>query len=60
MAEREHNLNRLPSNFTVKQMELLETKLAALGSKKGQAALPKGPLPPAAKVRGVQRSVRRR
>jgi hypothetical protein len=60
LAKLERHLNRLPANIPVKQMDVLESKLTALGTKKGQAALPKGPLPPAAKVRGVQRSVRRR
>jgi hypothetical protein len=41
-------------------MDSLESKLAALGTKAGPAAMPKGPLPAQAKMRGVQRSVRRR
>ena len=38
----------------------VRTKLTALGSRVGPAAMPKGPLPAQAKVRGVQRSARRR
>jgi hypothetical protein len=50
----------LPVNITVKKMDDLESKLVALGSRIGPAAMPKGPLPPQAKMKGVQRSVRRR
>ena len=60
LAKLERHLNKLPANIPVKHMDVLESKLTALGNKKGQAAVPKGPLPPQAKVRGVQRSVRRR
>ncbi|GFG75513.1 DUF4191 domain-containing protein [Mycobacterium botniense] len=60
LAKLERHLNRLPANITVKQMDALESRLAALGSRAGAAAMPKGPVPPAAKLRGVQRTVRRR
>ncbi|MCU1651937.1 MAG: rane protein, partial [Pseudonocardia sp.] len=43
---------------TAKQMDVVEGRLTALGSR--AAAMPKGPLPPGAKMRSVQRSVRRR
>lgn len=56
----ERHLTRLPANISVKQMDILESKLTALGTKAGAAALPKGPLPPQAKMRGVNRSVKRR
>ena len=56
----ERHLTKLPVNISVKQMDTLENKLVALGTKAGPAAIPKGPLPPQAKMRGVQRSVRRR
>lgn len=60
LAKLERHLTKLPANITVKQMDALESKLTALGSRLGAAAMPKGPLPPQAKMRGVQRSVRRR
>ncbi len=60
LAKLERHLTRLPSNITVKQMDSLESRLAALGSRAGAAAPPKGPAPTAAKMRGVQRTVRRR
>lgn len=56
----ERHLNRLPVNISVKQMDILESKLTALGTKAGAAAMPKGPLPPQAKMRGVNRTVKRR
>jgi len=60
LAKLERHLTRLPANITVKQMDSLESRLAALGSKVGMAAMPKGPMPTQAKMRGVQRSVRRK
>ncbi len=60
LAKLERHLTKLPANITVKQMDSLESRLAALSTKAGPAKLPKGPLPAQAKMRGVQRSVRRR
>lgn len=60
LAKLERHLNKLPANITVKQMDALESKLTALGTRLGPAAMPKGPLPPQAKMRGVQRAARRR
>ncbi|MBV8350354.1 MAG: DUF4191 domain-containing protein [Mycolicibacterium sp.] len=60
LAKLERHLTRLPANITVKQMDSLESRLAALGSRTGMAAMPKGPMPTAAKMRGVQRTVRRK
>lgn len=60
LAKLERHLNKLPVNITTKKMDDLESKLTALGSRIGPTAMPKGPLPPQAKVRGVQRTVRRR
>src|ERR1700712_4650160 len=60
LAKLERHLTKLPANITVKQMDSLESRLAALGTKIGPAAMPKGPMPSGAKVRGVQRSVRRK
>ncbi|HPX35436.1 MAG TPA: DUF4191 domain-containing protein [Mycobacterium sp.] len=56
----ERHLTKLPANISVKQMDILESKFAALGTKAGAAAMPKGPLPPQAKMRGVQRTMKRR
>ncbi len=60
LSKLERHLTRLPANITVKQMDTLESRLAALGSRAGAAVLPKGPLPNAGKMRGVQRTVRRK
>ncbi|BBY35233.1 hypothetical protein BST33_01680 [Mycolicibacter minnesotensis] len=60
LSKLERFLTKLPANITTKQMDSLESKLAALTSRTGTAAMPKGPLPGGAKVRGVQRAVRRR
>ncbi|MGO8854009.1 MAG: DUF4191 domain-containing protein [Mycobacterium sp.] len=60
LAKLERHLTRLPNNITVKQMDSLESRLAALGTRTGSAVVPKGPLPNAGKMRGVQRTVRRR
>ena len=60
LAKLERHLNKLPANINVKQMDSLESRLVALGSKIGPAAMPKGPMPNAAKLRGVQRKVQRR
>jgi len=60
LSKLERHLNRLPANITVKQMDALESKLTALGARVGPAAMPKGPMPAQAKMRGVQRAVRRR
>jgi hypothetical protein len=60
LAKLERHLNRLPANINVKQMDSLESRLSALGSRAGTAAMPKGPMPSGAKMRGVQRTVRRR
>ncbi len=54
----QRHLSKLPRNISQQQMDDIETRLAALGSR--AAALPKGPLPPGAKMRSVQRSIRRR
>lgn len=60
LSKLERHLTKLPANITVKQMDVLESKLAALGTRAGPAAMPKGPLPAQAKVRGMQRTARRR
>jgi hypothetical protein len=60
LAKLERHLTKLPANITVKQMDSLESRLAALGTKIGPAAMPKGPVPGGAKMRGVQRTVRRK
>lgn len=51
-------LMKLPRNLKPKQVDALEAKLAALGNR--GARMPKGPMPQGAKMRNVQRTIRRR
>lgn len=53
------HIMKLPRNITPKQIDTIEGRLAALGNR-GGAALPKGPMPAGAKMRSLQRTVRRR
>jgi Domain of unknown function (DUF4191) len=52
-------LLKLPANLSKDQVATLEKRLAALGGSRAQG-LPAGPMPPGAKMRNVQRTVRRR
>lgn len=54
----QRHLTKLPRNISPAQMDDVERRLAALGTR--AAALPKGPMPAGAKMRSVQRTVRRR
>ncbi|MBB5918104.1 ABC-type multidrug transport system fused ATPase/permease subunit [Nocardia transvalensis] len=55
----QRHLTKLPRNIDTKRMDLIEGRLSALATR-GGPALPKGPLPSGAKMRGVQRTIRRR
>lgn len=54
----QRHLMKLPRNISAAEMDSLEGKLNALGSR--AAAMPKGPMPQGAKMRSIQRTVRRR
>ena len=54
----QRHLLKLPRNISAAEMDSLENKLNALGTR--TAAMPKGPLPQGAKMRSIQRTVRRR
>ncbi|HEX3780197.1 MAG TPA: DUF4191 domain-containing protein [Pseudonocardiaceae bacterium] len=58
LSKLQRHIMRLPSNINAGQVDTLEARLGALASR--GAALPKGPLPPGAKMRSVQRAIRRR
>ncbi|MDT7712140.1 MAG: hypothetical protein QOG46_829 [Pseudonocardiales bacterium] len=58
LARLPRHLAKLPRNVTSAQVDGLESKLAILATR--AAAMPKGPLPQGAKLRNVQRTVRRR
>ena len=51
-------LLKLPTNLSKDQVRTLEKRLSALGG--SRSALPQGPMPAGAKMRNVQRTVRRR
>jgi hypothetical protein len=51
-------LLKLPTNLTREQVGAVEKRLSALGG--SRAAMPQGPTPQGAKMRNVQRTVRRR
>lgn len=52
------NLTKLPRNINVAQMDTLEKRLSALASR--GASMPKGPMPQGAKLKNVQRTMKRR
>ncbi len=54
------SLMKLPRNITAAQVTDLDARLKALSARSGQVGMPKGPLPPGAKMRNVQRAARRR
>jgi hypothetical protein len=58
LAKLNRYLLKLPSNLSKEQVGTLEKRLAALGGTR--AAMPQGPMPQGAKMRNVQRTVRRR
>jgi hypothetical protein len=58
LSKLQRHLMKLPRNISRTEMDALETRLTSLGSR--AAALPKGPMPAGAKMRSVQRTVRRR
>lgn len=59
LKELQRYLTKLPRNIDTKRMDNIEGRLAALSSRTGPA-LPKGPMPSGAKMRGMQRTIRRR
>ncbi|MFH5210885.1 DUF4191 domain-containing protein [Antrihabitans sp. NCIMB 15449] len=52
-------MTKLPNNIDTKRMDNIESRLSALGTRSGPP-LPKGPMPAGAKMKGVQRTMRRR
>jgi F0F1-type ATP synthase assembly protein I len=58
LAKLPRHLAKLPRNINAAQIDVLEGKLAILTTR--AAAMPKGPVPQGAKMRNVQRTVRRR
>lgn len=58
LAKLARHLAKLPRNVTSAQIDGLESKLAILSTR--AASMPKGPVPQGAKMRNIQRAVRRR
>ena len=58
LGKLQRHLMKLPRNISGGEMDTLEARLSALGTR--AAALPKGPMPAGAKMRSIQRTVRRR
>jgi hypothetical protein len=58
LAKLSRYLLKLPTNLSKEQVSALDKRLAALGG--ARAPMPQGPLPPGAKMRNVQRAVRRK
>ncbi|MGH3786093.1 MAG: DUF4191 domain-containing protein [Pseudonocardiaceae bacterium] len=59
LAKLARHLSKLPRNISAAQIDGLENKLAILSARSATAAMPKGPMPQGAKMRNVQRAVRR-
>lgn len=59
LAKLSRYLLKLPANLSKEQVKALDKRLSALSSV-GKPPLPQGPLPQGAKVRNIQRTVRRR
>ncbi|PZS16572.1 MAG: DUF4191 domain-containing protein [Pseudonocardiales bacterium] len=58
LAKLSRYLLKLPTNLSKAQVSALDKRLAALGG--ARSPLPQGPLPPGAKMRNMQRAVRRK
>jgi Domain of unknown function (DUF4191) len=58
LAKLPRHLAKLPRNVTSAQIDALESKLAILSTR--ATSMPKGPIPQGAKMRNIQRTVRRR
>ena len=58
LSRLQRHLVKLPRNISAADMDSLEARLSALGTR--AAATPKGPMPAGAKMRSVQRAARRR
>ena len=59
LAKLSRQLLKLPANLSREEVSALDKRLAALGGP-GRMPLPQGPMPQGAKMRNVQRTVRRR
>jgi len=60
LGKLQRHLARLPRNIDTKRMDSLDSRLSALSARAGGAAMPKGPVPAGARMRSMQRAVKRR
>ena len=59
LSKLQRHMTKLPRNIDRTQMDTLEKRLAAIAGR-GGPAMPKGPMPKGAGMKGMQRTVRRR
>lgn len=60
LSKLQQRIMRLPNNLKPAQIDALEKRMAALASRNAGTQMPKGPMPQGAKMRSVQRAMRRR
>ncbi|MGV9710263.1 DUF4191 domain-containing protein [Gordonia sp. NPDC003424] len=60
LSKLERHINKLPSNIDAKRIDTLDGRLAAIGGRQPGPGMPKGPIPGNAKVRGMQRTAKRK
>lgn len=60
LSKLERHINKLPSNIDSKRIDTLDGRLAAISGRQPGPGMPKGPIPGNAKVRGMQRTAKRR
>jgi hypothetical protein len=60
LSKLQQRIMKLPNNLKPAQIDTLEKRLAALAARSAGAQMPKGPMPQGAKMRSVQRAMRRR
>ncbi|MPZ81647.1 MAG: DUF4191 family protein [Actinophytocola sp.] len=56
----QQRIMKLPNNLKPAQIDALEKRMSALAARSAGTQLPKGPMPQGAKMRSVQRAMRRR
>jgi uncharacterized protein DUF4191 len=60
LAKLQQRIMKLPNNLKPAQIDTLEKRMSALAARSAGAQMPKGPMPQGAKMRSVQRAMRRR
>jgi len=60
LAKLQQRIMKLPNNLKPAQIDTIEKRMSALAARSAGAQMPKGPMPSGAKMRSVQRAMRRR